>query len=310
MQQAFLIPILFVAAVSLAGLAYVFIRHSALVGFYRRTAVDIKRDIVYVDGSDNPKHQLDLYLPKGTHNYPLIHFIYGGYWTSGDKRYRQWLTGLYGNIGKNFARRGIGVVVSNYRLAPGVGIDEQLDDVCRAVKWTLTNGKNLSWNGRLYLMGHSAGGHMVSLLAARPDLLAKYQVSANQISGTIALSPVMDIADMAKEHGDSFNRTVTHAVFGDNKKDWDLYSPLQQFLALPAHISPYLLCVGEKDFPFLKQQIPLAADKLKQSGIRLRLLTIKGYNHSDLVVRFGGIGDNLTTEIIDFMHQGNFALDS
>ena len=57
-------------------------------------------DIVYVPGSKNPKHQLDLYLPVGktTHKggFPMVVFVHGGYWVEGDRDYYALFTGLYG----------------------------------------------------------------------------------------------------------------------------------------------------------------------------------------------------------------------
>src|SRR5262249_19562212 len=60
--------------------------------------VDIKADIPYYQGKDaNPrKHKLDLYLPRGKKDFPVLFFVHGGAWVIGDKTY----FGLYSSIGK------------------------------------------------------------------------------------------------------------------------------------------------------------------------------------------------------------------
>ena len=44
--------------------------------------MDIFKDLKY---GDHPKQSLDLYLPKGNYNTPLVIYIHGGGWTNGDK---------------------------------------------------------------------------------------------------------------------------------------------------------------------------------------------------------------------------------
>src|SRR5579884_1382003 len=72
-------------------------------------AVEAVKDIAYYDGKDaDPiKHKLDLYLPKGKKDFPVLFFVHGGAWKSGDKK-------IYGRLGEVFARQGIGTVITNY----------------------------------------------------------------------------------------------------------------------------------------------------------------------------------------------------
>ena len=80
--------------------------------------VEAKRDFTYYNGAeaDKKKHKLDLYLPKGKTDFPVVLFVHGGGWVFGDKNF----FGVYEGVGKMFARHGIGAVVTNYRLSPGV----------------------------------------------------------------------------------------------------------------------------------------------------------------------------------------------
>src|SRR5262249_4788227 len=71
-------------------------------------AVTEVRNVAYYDGdgADRVRHKLDLYLPKGRKDFPVLFFVHGGAWRSGSKD-------LYGPLGRLFARNGVGTVIIN-----------------------------------------------------------------------------------------------------------------------------------------------------------------------------------------------------
>ena len=152
----------------------------------------IIRDLCYVPAScDGRDHKLDLYLPA-TRDWPVIVFVHGGNWDSGSKDFRAGGADVYINIGRFYASRGIGVAVINYRLQPRARWPGQVDDVRAAVSWVrshiVTRGGQPD---RLFLMGHSAGTHLASLVAltATPEM-------RQAIRGVIAVSgAALDLAD-------------------------------------------------------------------------------------------------------------------
>ena len=151
--------------------------------------VTVVNDIAYYEGpdADAKKHKLDVYTPKGLKDFPVVFFIHGGTWSSGDRK-------MYGNMGQMFARQGIGVVVISYRLSPAVTHPAHIEDVARAFAWTHANiAKYGGRADRIFVAGHSAGGHLTSLLAANPEYLKKHNLSAKNIRGLIPISGVYDI---------------------------------------------------------------------------------------------------------------------
>src|SRR5688572_1446137 len=60
------------------------------------------------------RHRLDVYPADGP-DAPVLLFVHGGGFVSGDKRGDPW---FYGNVGRYFAAHGFLTVVANYRLAP------------------------------------------------------------------------------------------------------------------------------------------------------------------------------------------------
>lgn len=151
--------------------------------------VTVVNDISYYDGpdADAKKHKLDIYTPKGLKDFPVVFFIHGGTWSSGDRK-------MYGNMGQMFASQGFGVVVISYRLSPAVTHPAHIEDVARAFAWTHANiAKYGGRADRIFVAGHSAGGHLTSLLAANPEYLKKHNLSAKNIRGLIPISGVYDI---------------------------------------------------------------------------------------------------------------------
>src|SRR5262245_61615752 len=96
--------------------------------------VSVVKDIVYVDGSSDPKHRLDIYVPIGAKPAPVLFWIHGGLLTSGDRADND-----NAPVGRRFASAGFVTVVISYRLSPGVSHPAHMQDVARAFAWTVRN---------------------------------------------------------------------------------------------------------------------------------------------------------------------------
>ncbi len=145
------------------------------------------KDLTYYEGAekDQAKHKLDLYLPKDKKDFPVLFFIHGGGWIHGDKGFM----GLYSGVGRFYASQGIGAVIINYRLSPGVKHPEHIKDIARAFAWTVKNIEK--YGGRpdqIFVCGHSAGGHLVALLATDETYLKAEGVSDKNIKAVISHS--------------------------------------------------------------------------------------------------------------------------
>jgi arylformamidase len=65
---------------------------------------------------------------------------------------------------------GAAVIVINYDLAPLVGMDEIVRQTRRSIIWSFLNSKSFHGDGnRLFVSGHSAGGHLTA--SWRPGLI-------------------------------------------------------------------------------------------------------------------------------------------
>src|SRR5213075_606449 len=132
---------------------------------------------------------LDVYLPKDKKLAPVFLFVHGGAWRSGDRT-------QYLPLGNRFAKEGILTVVPSYRLAPKNKFPAQIEDVAAAFAWTVRHIVEFGGDtNRIYIGGHSAGGHLASLLIMNPKWLKDVGVSPDVIKGALCLSGVYDMSE-------------------------------------------------------------------------------------------------------------------
>lgn len=275
--------------------------HTRLRLDYPPGEVIVGRDIVYVPGSAHQKHRLDVYAPKGANGAPVIHFVHGGYWVEGDKDFHAAISALYGSVGTALAKRGVVTVVQSYRLSPEVAIDAILDDVMAALRWTQQHAREHGGDpARLFMMGHSAGGHLVALTGSDDALHRSRGMDPRAVRGYIPLSAVWDVAGMHDAHDASWNARVTFPVFGQDRARWAERSPLSR---LHAGAQPFLVVVGERDYPYMIPQAERARDRLKELGVAAEYRVIPGNDHAAMVLQFGAKGDNVSDVVADFVKK-------
>ncbi|MDW8141535.1 MAG: alpha/beta hydrolase, partial [Candidatus Bipolaricaulota bacterium] len=164
---------------------------SALLGGGMGAAQEFQvyTNIAYYDGpeADAVKHRLDLFVPQDAKEAPVMLFVHGGGWTSGDKN-------LYGFLGRTFAQQGILTAVMNYRLSPQVQHPAHIEDVARAFAWVHRNIARYGGSAqKIFVMGHSAGGHLIALLALDEKYLRAHGLTLNAIKGAIPISGIYDV---------------------------------------------------------------------------------------------------------------------
>ncbi|CAO3610194.1 unnamed protein product [Cunninghamella blakesleeana] len=127
----------------------------------------VSRDIPYSNASK--ECLLDIYHPN--HNEkkekrPVIVFIYGGSWSSGQKL-------LYTSFANTLRELGYIVIVPDYRKYPTVKANGMYEDVRNAIKWTFKHVDEIGADvDMIYVMGHSAGAHLASQVVLS-DLIEK-----------------------------------------------------------------------------------------------------------------------------------------
>lgn len=153
-------------------------------------------NIPYLD-SGHKYHTLDVYYPQGTQApLPIIIDVHGGGWLYGEKE-----------INKPYcltlAAQGFVVVNINYRLMPEVSFPDNLKDIFAAFSWVENHAKDFYGDlNNIYLMGDSAGGHLVAMALsaiADPALAGLFGVSTNLRFNAASLNcPAVNLEKFAK----------------------------------------------------------------------------------------------------------------
>jgi acetyl esterase/lipase len=264
--------------------------------------VAITEDLPYRPGSTDPKHQLDLYVPRAPRpaaGFPVVLFVHGGFWRGQDRRYYQALTGIYGNIGVALARRGFVVGVQSYRLSPGVGIREQLSDVTAALRWLEEHAADHGGDAsRVALVGYSAGGHLVSLVGLDRAVLASEGLPRSSIKGVVSISGILDVHMMELGQDDRFNEDVTYRLFGHGEEAQALLSPSTY---VSADSPPFMALAAEHDYPFVVTAARTVTAKLRSLGVRTELREVAGNDHADMVTSIGTDKDAVSGPVADFL---------
>jgi acetyl esterase/lipase len=233
-------------------------------------AFDKHPDIAYRTDKDADKarHLLDVYVPKGKKDFPTVLFVHGGTWKSGDKN-------MYASLGKSLAADGIGCVICNYRLSPKVQHPAHVEDVAKAFAWTCENiGKYGGRKDSLFLCGHSAGGHLVSLLVTDPQYLKAEKLTPASVKGVASLSGVYEIVP---------NEKVFGPAFGTDAEVCKKASPLTH---AGAKHPPFFLAYADKDFPFLDTMAENMCAALKKAKSPVELVKCADRNHYTIIMLF------------------------
>ena len=249
--------------------------------------VETHADIAYRADkeADKVKHKLDVYVPKGKKDFPVVLFVHGGSWKSGTKE-------LYAPLGKSLAADGIGCVIVNYRLSPAVRHPAHVEDVARAFAWTRENiGKYGGSAENLFLCGHSAGGHLVSLLATDPKYLKAEKRSPDEIRGVCSLSGVYQVVHTEK---------VFEGPFGTDEKVCKLASPLTH---VAGKHPPFLIAYGDDDFPQLDKMAENMHAALKKAESPCDLIACKDRNHYTIIIQFVSGTDPLNKSFREFVRK-------
>lgn len=263
---------------------------------FQSAQIKTYRDLRYYEKADaHPrKHLLDLYLPSGIQSFPLAVFVHGGSWSRGDKDDRE---GVYGILGRRLAERGTGIAVINYRLSPQVRHPEHARDVARALAWIHRHSEQYGWNpNALFLVGHSAGGHLSSLVAVDPVYLREQNLRPTIIRGVIALSGVYDLTLTGVT-----GQFLYEPVFTTVPEKLKSASPALQVKTRPA---PFLLLYAEKDYLSAPFQAHHFKKALRSAGGDVSTKLIRGRNHINIVAGLMEKGDEVQEKVLDFIRHG------
>jgi acetyl esterase/lipase len=250
--------------------------------------VETIKDVAYTDAKDaDPvKQKLDLYLPKGAKDFPVLVFIHGGGWTQGDRK-------SAGRFGTTLAKHGIGLVSVGYRLSPKVKHPAHIEDVAAAFAWVKANiAKHGGKPDQLFISGHSAGGHLAGLLATNETFLKAHKLALSDIKGAIPISGVFTVGGPRMKN-----------IFGEDADVQKEASPLTQ---IKANDPPFLILYADKELGAIGKGSEDMAAALKKAKVETTCVEIKDRNHGTIMAKASDEDDPTLKLILEFIakHSG------
>ncbi len=152
---------------------------------------------------DHDRQSYDLFLPKEPVPKGLIIFVHGGYWMSLSKDH-------FLHLAKGPLAHGWAVATVGYRLCPEVCISEITSDVSNAIKTILTQFSS-QFDGPVRLVGHSAGGHLVTRMMCDDTTLPSGMLA--QVDKIVSVSGLHDLRPLLRlSRNKTLNLTEAEAL--------------------------------------------------------------------------------------------------
>ena len=254
---------------------------------FRRTdeAKATTRHILDVAYGPEDDQDIDIYLPDDVTatNVPVFMFIHGGSWTHG---YKEWL----GFMAPAFTTLPAIFVSVAYRLAPDTKFPLPVEDCRNALKWVYENiGEHGGDRNRIFVGGHSAGGHLAAMLTLELDALEASGLPRDVLKACFPVSGVFDLVGRDEERlGPLLNSPAdAHAA-----------SPIQ---LVEGNRTPFLFAIGEIDFPELIPQSHAMADALRNQSGTVELMDMPGEDHFNISLQGGNPDGPWVTRVREWM---------
>lgn len=226
-----------------------------------RGAVPCVLDLPYGDG---PRETLDVF-PADVAKAPVLVFIHGGYWRSLDKSDHSFLASA-------FTEAGAMVVMPNYALCPGVSMDRIPLQLVQALAWVWRHVADYGGDpNRIVLAGHSAGGHLATMLNCCDWKAVAADLPRLLVKGVMTISGVHDLAPLRQ----------VPSVQPDLKLDADAVRRLSP-VYFPAPDAPTYALVGGAESEEFRRQTRALRQAWGRHAVPV-CEEIAGCNHFDIL---------------------------
>jgi acetyl esterase/lipase len=195
-------------------------------------------------------------------NGSVLIFWHGGGWTGG---YKEWMSFM----APAFTAAGVTFVTAGYRLAPQHVFPAGLEDCADAVAKVHAECRRFGGNpARIFIGGHSAGGHYAALLAVTQGWRAKRHLPRDMVKGCLPISGVY-------RFGEGAGLSMKPRFLGTDPAAERAASPIHNIETAP----PFLLAHGDKDFPHLTKQAEAMEAVLRKASGAVERIVLAGRDH-------------------------------
>ena len=208
--------------------------------------------------------RLDVFAAARPGAAPIQIFVHGGYWHRLDKA-------DFSFVARAFRPAGAVTVVVNYALIPAVDMDALVRQVRTAVGWVHKHAHELGGDpDRIFVSGHSAGGHLVGMLLATD--WSTLGAPADVIKGACGMSGLYDL--------EPIRLCYLNDVLALTPESAGRNSPVR---LAPTRPTPVILTDGGDEGPEYHRQTGEMAAAWRARGVPVQDLDMTGHNHFSIV---------------------------
>jgi acetyl esterase/lipase len=263
-------------------------------------AQTVRRDIPYAE-SAHERQVLDIHAPANAKNAPVVFWIHGGGWQTGDKSEVE-------SKPQAFMDKGFVFVSTNYRLLPSVDMGTIIRDIAKSIRWV--NGHIAEYGGdpnRLLVMGHSAGAQLAALICTDDRYLKAEGLSFSILKGCVPVDgDTYDVPAMITTA--ETRRSVHHlpqAKYGHREKFGNDPDKHRDFSAV-THVKrekgiPPFLIIYVNGHPDTTAQAQRLGSVLSEAGISAKLVGAKDTTHTKVNDDLGRADDPTTKTLFEFV---------
>lgn len=267
-------------------------------------------NLQYYEGPDfdSLNHRLNLLVPSGIKNPPMLVWVGGGAWSKVNRQVEMDLAG-------KFADQGIAVATVGHRLSaatwsdsslvPDIKHPQHVIDIARAVNFLIKHAEDFGFSStNFFVGGFSSGAHLVALLTLDHRYLSQQGLSKDLIKGVIPIAGTFDIPHyyqvLTEAYGEQFAQKHISGVFGQSDAEMASASPTN---FLQADHTPMLMISGRD---MLRYHL-LFEEKLREADYRsVQALNLHNYGHGELWRHLSNDENSKYRNLIlEFIHENS-----
>jgi arylformamidase len=211
-----------------------------------------------------PGETIDLYPARKGDGTCLL-FIHGGYWRSLDKS-------DFSYIAPPWVDAGVSVAVVNYDLCPRVTVADIVRQMLHAARWLWLHAGDYGMDEeRLFVAGHSAGGHLTAMLMAALWPIFDRQLPADLFKGGLAISGIYDLRPLVE----------VPWLNADLQLDEPRARKASPAFMPPATKAPLMTCVGGDESSEFRRQNALIGERWR--AVLAGDIAMPGKNHFSVI---------------------------
>lgn len=265
-------------------------------------AQDVKHDIPYANPPQE-RQVLDVYSPPNAKSLPVVFWIHGGGWQTGDKTSIQIKP-------RAFVEKGFVFVSTNYRLLPNVDMGTIIRDIAKSIHWVHDHVAEYGGDPkRIFVMGHSAGAQLAALVCIDDRYLKAEGLTLAIIKGCVPVDgdtydvpAIIETAETRRRvHGQPQAKVGHREKFGNDPAKHRDFSAVTH-VARDKGIPPFLI-MHVAEHPDTSAQAQRLATVLRSAGVPVKLYGAQESNHGKINADLGLPEDPGTMALFEFVGE-------